>query len=198
MPILHPPSQTQSISFSFCFPAPKPACCVRPETNHHHCHTTESQNHIFHPGFKLWCKSLSPVTFSMLTAGSCPALTWAELFFRCSTLRWGKVGIQRDWGGEGPILGENLVNKVGSSSFQPAASFLCAQPLPREGNWGSRACKEDKSLAGFLQTQAALYQREEKLQEGTSKAVPKCSLQELDLRLSPLEEEGEKGRRNVK
>lgn len=70
--------------------------------------------------------------------------------------------------------------------------------MPREGEWGSSACKEDSFLAGFLQFQTALYQREEKLQKGTSKDAPKCSLQELDLRLSPLEEKGEKGRRNVK
>lgn len=70
--------------------------------------------------------------------------------------------------------------------------------MPREGEWGSSACKEDSFLAGFLQFQTALYQREEKLQKGTSKDAPKCSLQELDLRLSPLEEKGEKGRRDVK
>lgn len=32
--------------------------------------------------------------------------------------------MQEDWEGEHSILGENLVNKVGFSSFQPVASFF--------------------------------------------------------------------------
>lgn len=119
-------------------------------------------------------------------------LTWAELSSIYCTCRWGRVWIQRDWEGEGSLRGENLANKVGSSSFKPAASFLCAQPSPRKGAWGSTGCREDMSLAGFLQLPSCPVTERGKATEGDKQGMQKYSFKELDLRLSPLEEEGEK------
>lgn len=97
----------------FClFPASKPARFVRPEAKLHPCHPQ-----ITFPFFILASSSVS----SSLSTFS--AASWALL----STHGWGRVWIQKDCEGEGSLLGENLVNKVGFSGFQPAASFFCVR-----------------------------------------------------------------------
>lgn len=121
----------------------------------------------------------------MLAAGSCAVLTWAELSSIYCTCRWGRVWIQRNWKGEGSLLGENLANKVASSSFQPAASFLCTQPSPRKGAWGSKGCREDMSLAGFLQLPNCPVPERGKATEGDKQGNAKILLKRARFKAIP-------------
>lgn len=163
----------------FCFSLlSKPVGCVRPEAKLHPCHPQ-----ITFLFFILASSSVSS-GLSVFSAGS-----WA-LLYMCG---WGRVWIQRDWEGNSSLLGENFVNKVGFSGFQPAASFFRAQCSHGKGMWGSTGSREGVS-GWFFSSQTVPCQTEGKLHTGTSKGVEKSSLEEPDLRLSLPEKEGEKGK----
>lgn len=137
-----------------------------------------------HIPFFILASSSASSGLSVFSAGS-----WALLY----TCGWGRVWIQRDWEGDGSLLGENFVNKVGFSVFQPAASFFRARCSHGKGVWGSTGRREGVS-GWFFSSQTVLCQTEGKLHTGTSKGVEKSSLEEPDLRLSLPEKEGEKGK----
>lgn len=191
--ILHPPLQTQSTSFCFLlvcslFPCFRNSlmCQARskppslPSLDQIHFSVLDSSSGVRH----------CPSGFSMLAAVSCAVLTWAELSSIYCTRRWGRVWIQKDWEGEGSLRGENLANKVGSSSFKPAASFLCAQPSPRKGAWGSTGCREKMSLVGFLQLPSCPVTERGKATEGDKQGNTKILLQRARFKAIPIRRGG--------